>query len=148
MGPLNFESISGLAVTGNVNLIEGTSNLPVPSPNSIVHIRTDQDVMLHFSWTQTGWLSCLICGTWCIDVCFEECGEGEFSPKAASVNIATKYGNGQSYTASITFPANSIPKGFYKIIPCLTLKDQNGNCLLYTSPSPRDATLSRMPSSA
>ena len=24
----------------------------------------------------------------------------------------------------------------------------NGNCLLYTSPSPRDATLSRMPSSA
>ena len=26
--------------------------------------------------------------------------------------------------------------------------DMNGNCLLYTSPSPRDATLSRMPSSA
>ena len=26
--------------------------------------------------------------------------------------------------------------------------DQDGNCLLYTSPSPRDATLSRMPSSA
>ena len=25
---------------------------------------------------------------------------------------------------------------------------QCGNCLLYTSPSPRDATLSRMPSSA
>ena len=28
------------------------------------------------------------------------------------------------------------------------LKEQNTNCLLYTSPSPRDATLSRMPSSA
>ena len=26
--------------------------------------------------------------------------------------------------------------------------EQNQNCLLYTSPSPRDATLSRMPSSA
>ena len=26
--------------------------------------------------------------------------------------------------------------------------DKNGYCLLYTSPSPRDATLSRMPSSA
>ena len=26
--------------------------------------------------------------------------------------------------------------------------DKNGICLLYTSPSPRDATLSRMPSSA
>ena len=28
------------------------------------------------------------------------------------------------------------------------LDDQTGACLLYTSPSPRDATLSRMPSSA
>ena len=26
--------------------------------------------------------------------------------------------------------------------------DQDGNCLLYTSPSPRDGLLSRMPSSA
>ena len=29
-----------------------------------------------------------------------------------------------------------------------TIKEQAVNCLLYTSPSPRDATLSRMPSSA
>ena len=28
------------------------------------------------------------------------------------------------------------------------ISGQGGNCLLYTSPSPRDATLSRMPSSA
>ena len=28
------------------------------------------------------------------------------------------------------------------------LSDEKRNCLLYTSPSPRDATLSRMPSSA
>ena len=28
------------------------------------------------------------------------------------------------------------------------LRDKVENCLLYTSPSPRDATLSRMPSSA
>ena len=36
-------------------------------------------------------------------------------------------------------------------IPDLTvinIKDNDGICLLYTSPSPRDATLSRMPSSA
>ena len=31
---------------------------------------------------------------------------------------------------------------------CMADVDPNGNCLLYTSPSPRDATLSRMPSSA
>ena len=32
--------------------------------------------------------------------------------------------------------------------PNLTLAVADHNCLLYTSPSPRDATLSRMPSSA
>ena len=48
----------------------------------------------------------------------------------------------------------------YKSVPLFGNKQQNeknadsdksgrySNCLLYTSPSPRDATLSRMPSSA
>ena len=36
-------------------------------------------------------------------------------------------------------------RGIFRTIP--TVYDANG-CLLYTSPSPRDATLSRMPSSA
>ena len=35
-----------------------------------------------------------------------------------------------------------------KPISYLSIKDLYNNCLLYTSPSPRDATLSRMPSSA
>ena len=30
----------------------------------------------------------------------------------------------------------------------ITFKDAQGNCLLYTSPSPRDLSTSRMPSSA
>ena len=35
------------------------------------------------------------------------------------------------------------------VIPAdVTLSQHDGICLLYTSPSPRDATLSRMPSSA
>ena len=33
-------------------------------------------------------------------------------------------------------------------IRCNVLKKWSGNCLLYTSPSPRDGLLSRMPSSA
>ena len=33
-------------------------------------------------------------------------------------------------------------------LPVEEKKAQGQNCLLYTSPSPRDATLSRMPSSA
>ena len=34
------------------------------------------------------------------------------------------------------------------ILSAHTPKDPSGNCLLYTSPSPRDGLLSRMPSSA
>ena len=38
------------------------------------------------------------------------------------------------------------PKGIHECIKEFLSKDKD--CLLYTSPSPRDATLSRMPSSA
>ena len=40
--------------------------------------------------------------------------------------------------------------GLWEPLPLLlpTLRNQSRLCLLYTSPSPRDATLSRMPSSA
>ena len=39
-------------------------------------------------------------------------------------------------------------KNVYEALSALTFKVQDNICLLYTSPSPRDATLSRMPSSA
>ena len=35
-----------------------------------------------------------------------------------------------------------------KILKLDEIKGENGTCLLYTSPSPRDRTRSRMPSSA
>ena len=55
------------------------------------------------------------------------------------------------YKISLVFvgPEDPIVNGiydFFKSDP--QLKDINIICLLYTSPSPRDATLSRMPSSA
>ena len=37
---------------------------------------------------------------------------------------------------------------WYQIFASVLEKDRSQYCLLYTSPSPRDATLSRMPSSA
>ena len=42
------------------------------------------------------------------------------------------------------------PPGFVQIIDDTTIAipERPGNCLLYTSPSPRDGLLSRMPSSA
>ena len=39
-------------------------------------------------------------------------------------------------------------RGASNAIFSLTAEEQSQGCLLYTSPSPRDATLSRMPSSA
>ena len=36
----------------------------------------------------------------------------------------------------------------YICVNCVKVPDEFQHCLLYTSPSPRDATLSRMPSSA
>ena len=43
---------------------------------------------------------------------------------------------------------STIQKSISKMKELEVLKTNPNNCLLYTSPSPRDATLSRMPSSA
>ena len=52
-----------------------------------------------------------------------------------------------SYIVDDLTLASSTGKGF--VIDSVTTYFRiNGGCLLYTSPSPRDATLSRMPSSA
>ena len=68
-------------------------------------------------------------------------------------------GKGVGGTCIDTGRTRSAVECFKRIIPVQRLVDQNGgqekvaadlliDCLLYTSPSPRDATLSRMPSSA
>ena len=48
----------------------------------------------------------------------------------------------QAHTGRVKWFNNTRGYGF------LTYKDENGVCLLYTSPSPRDLSTSRMPSSA
>ena len=59
----------------------------------------------------------------------------DFNPIGTSDSF-TVVGNGTNYG---TFSYSEL---------YLTLGPLDGDCLLYTSPSPRDATLSRMPSSA
>ena len=57
-----------------------------------------------------------------------------------TVSILLGNGNG-TFSSPEMFAVNSAPTD-------VVTADFNGDCLLYTSPSPRDATLSRMPSSA
>ena len=49
---------------------------------------------------------------------------------------------------ALHFLHNNKPKEALERAREALMKDPNNDCLLYTSPSPRDATLSRMPSSA
>ena len=64
------------------------------------------------------------------------------------VILSTKKVNGQvSITASNSKKAKSSVKKRYDKKKFANIYKLN-SCLLYTSPSPRDATLSRMPSSA
>ena len=62
------------------------------------------------------------------------------------VNMLTRFGPGAPGAAY----DRSINKGRCDIVLGLAISgdDHHMSCLLYTSPSPRDATLSRMPSSA
>ena len=59
------------------------------------------------------------------------------SPQATESNRAKLYVNGEQVTnlATATYPSQNNTVGYF-------------NCLLYTSPSPRDLSTSRMPSSA
>ena len=54
------------------------------------------------------------------------------------------------YVDTGTWSAKAIKEAsaFAEVEVLASSKDKNYTCLLYTSPSPRDATLSRMPSSA
>ena len=53
----------------------------------------------------------------------------------------------QVYLDSLPMSGVQVEQGV-TLAPVRTLAQATGACLLYTSPSPRDATLSRMPSSA
>ena len=67
----------------------------------------------------------------------------EKRPKDTTIVVAMSGGVDSSTVAGM------MKKEGYNVIGItLKLYDNSKDCLLYTSPSPRDATLSRMPSSA
>ena len=66
-----------------------------------------------------------------------------FDFRGVIYDVDFKFSNSEEWYQSI--PKNVRPR---KDQPFYHLLAENDDCLLYTSPSPRDATLSRMPSSA
>ena len=80
----------------------------------------------------------------------------------AIIDIQDLAGDGNHYSATITSSAfngkskieqhkmiyNSLKGKMGNELHALALKTKEKNCLLYTSPSPRDSMTSRMPSSA
>lgn len=132
MQNLVVEHISGLAINGTVDIVESNPSIP-PFPvntyptGNLQHIRCDQDFQFDFDWTQTGWIGCVLCGKYKIEVCFEQWNDGEFSPTPSGVAVTTQHGHTVNYTASIPFSANSVPPGVYGIVACITLCDEMGN---------------------
>ena len=64
------------------------------------------------------------------------------------VKIQAEVVNGKCPTCDQFTTLVGLDKAFYRCMTCGSDLEQHVNCLLYTSPSPRDGLLSRMPSSA
>ena len=80
------------------------------------------------------------------------CDEGAGTACEASNSATVSLVDG-SYDFQVVCVPNGTADGWWDIISgggwaTYALTVDSGTCLLYTSPSPRDATLSRMPSSA
>ena len=66
----------------------------------------------------------------------------------ALLYIAQKQNNNWIPLAAMKYIAKFLDMPYIKVYEVATFYTMYNFCLLYTSPSPRDATLSRMPSSA
>ena len=79
---------------------------------------------------------------------------GGFEYRAVNIHLGAMFGTIMAFNVWFRiWPAqqkiiNAIKNGDAPDADLLALAGLRSNCLLYTSPSPRDATLSRMPSSA
>ena len=62
--------------------------------------------------------------------------------------IAMRYQSNGGFKGPVTSRVHKLENGFRDAVREIEANHDVNSCLLYTSPSPRDATLSRMPSSA
>lgn len=110
------------AITGNVHLHEGPSTADLPDASPVNIVQRDQNVFVHFVWSQAGWLGKMLSSSckWEARVYLEQMGAGEVG-NPAPVSISFKRAGSASYNGVVTIPAYSLPEGAYKVIATLML---------------------------
>ncbi len=118
---------SMFAISGNVHLHEGASTADLPDTAPVNIVQRDQNVFVHFVWSQSGWLGKLLSSSckWEARVYLEQMGAGEVA-NPAPVSISFKKASSASYSGIVTIPAYTLPQGAYKVIATLMLQGPLG----------------------
>ncbi len=131
MAALNFENVissvvGNFKVFGEAHLHEGPSTDGLPAAPPVNIIQTDQALYIHFRWRQVGWLSCMLNGSWQLNVFFELMGQGEVpgNPPPVTVNFVPV--DGHNYSAYVTMRPNSMAPGVYRVVGRLMLNSPSG----------------------
>ncbi len=113
-------------ISGNVHLHQGVSTADLPSAPPVNIIQTDQDLFVHFVFTQSGWLSKMMNGRWQCRAFFELMGAGESPGNPTPVWVNFVPVDGHTYSAVITIPRNTLREGVYKVVATLLLDGVSG----------------------
>ncbi len=118
---------SMFAISGNVHLHESPSTKDLDEAPPVNIVQRDQNVYVHFIWSQKGWLGKMLSSScrWEARVYLEQIGLGEVG-NPAPVNISFKRAADASYSAVVTLPAYSLAEGVYKVIATLMLNGPLG----------------------
>ena len=106
----------------DVHLHEGASKDDLPHVTPEINIvQDDQDIYVHFVWTQHGFLTKLLssaCG-WECRVYLELMGQGEAANPPASV-VPFVPGEGRSYSTFLLL--RGLPEGVYRVVATLLFR--------------------------
>ncbi|GJM34494.1 MAG: hypothetical protein DHS20C18_34950 [Saprospiraceae bacterium] len=120
-----FKDKSLFSISGNVHLHEGASTADLDNATPVNIIQTDQNLFVHFVFTQSGWLSKMMNGRYQCRVFLELMGAGEApNPAPSWVNFVPV--DGHTYSAVVTIPRNTLREGVYKVIATVHLDGISG----------------------
>ncbi len=91
-----------------------------PTPSNMI-AQTDQPLLVKFRWRVRGGLALIMSGKWECAVYLEEMGAGEFGGPPFSTSTPFMAVLDHTYDVTVNIPANSIPKGLYKVTVAVSL---------------------------